>query len=99
MTVVVKPYLFLCGVLGFREKKISLAEGALVKDLLAVLRVQYGLPERISFGRADLVFFDGEHPVGLQILINGASIKQQQGIMTPLRDGMVVALFPPAAGG
>lgn len=97
--MVVKPYLFLGDILGFKEKKIRFAEGALVKDLLAVLRGRYGLPERLSFGRGELVLFDGELPVGLQILVDGISIKQKQGLMTPLRDGMVVALFPPAAGG
>ena len=99
MNVLVKPYLFIRESLGSGELALELEEGATVSDLLELLRKQRGLPDTIVSRHGELTLFEGNVPVGMTILINGHNIKQLQGNSTPLKEGAVVAIFPPAAGG
>ncbi len=99
MEVVVKPYLFLRPAFGAKKVVIDLPEEANVQELLQVLRCDYGMPEKLNVAGGQLIFMDGDKPVGLTILVNGYNIKQLQGVYTTLNDGAVISLFPPAAGG
>lgn len=99
MKIVVKPYIFLRQLMGFKEIIIDLNESTTVDGLLKLLRQNYGLPDQIKAGRQILRLLDRNEPVGLIILIDGRNIKQLQGTATNLHEGAVVALFPPAAGG
>jgi len=97
--VTVRTYLFLRKALGGKELTLELPEGSDINGLLAILRREYELPDRIGAERGSLVFFDGDEIIGLLVLVNGRSIKQLQGKETVLPAGAVVTLFPPAAGG
>lgn len=99
MKVTVKPYLFLRRALGFKEIVLPLPAGSTIKDLLQLLRQEYGLPASLEYGRSRLVLFTGERPSGISILLDGRNIRHLQDELTPLYDGAVVTLFPPAAGG
>ncbi len=99
MKVTVRPYLFLREMLGFKERVIDMPEGAKVVDLIRLLHRDYELADRVDTGGGKLTLFEGDNPVGLLILLDGCSIKQLEGKETLLKDGAVVALFPPAAGG
>ena len=99
MKVVVRLYLFLRDVLGSKEVALELPEGSSVSELLQIMREQYGLPDRISTEYGNLVLIENDQPVGLIILVDGRNIKQLQGLATVLKDGSVITLFPPAAGG
>lgn len=74
-----------------RVKEIPL-EG---DDVHQVLKV---LVERFPDLRS-LVFQGEELQTYINILINGRSIHEFEGIKTPLSDGDEIALFPPISGG
>jgi sulfur-carrier protein len=99
--IVVKPYLFVRDVLGFTDREIELpAEGkGRVEELVSILRVDYKLPDWVDIPQGRLILFDGSRPVGLVILINGRNINKLQGLNTLLKEGDLVTLFPPTAGG
>jgi sulfur-carrier protein len=99
LKVTVKPYLFLQEALGVKELTLDLSAGTDIYELLKIIRGQYGLPDRIEADYGNITLFEDDQPVALTILIDGRNIKQLQGIATVLKDGSVVALFPPAAGG
>ena len=67
--------------------------GATIRSLLAELTGQYkGLYELLFFAPDTLRDF-------VNILQNGRNIHFLAGLDTPLEDGDIIALFPPAAGG
>lgn len=99
LRITVKPYLFLRSALGAAAIDLDLPEGSKVFDLLVHLRSEYGLPESIDTAYGRLLLFENDHPSGLTILVDGQSIRQMQGIITPLREGSVISIFPPSAGG
>ncbi len=87
MQVVVKPYLFLREELGFLAVSLQLPDRTTVGELLDLLENKEGLRYPAS-AATDLV-----------ILVDGRSVRQLSGLDTPLREGAVVSLFPPATGG
>ena len=99
MNVVVKPYLFLRQMLNFKENVVELKAGATVYDLLEIMRSQKGLTDQIITAYGKLPLFENGQPIGMTILVDGRNIKQSQGTATILKEGAVISLFPPAAGG
>ena len=99
MKVVVKPYLFLRQVLGFKEATLDVPEGTDVKQLLQILRREHKMPEKFNTAGGQLTLLEDEKIVGLVVLVNGRNIKQLKGVDTVLDNGNVINLFPPAAGG
>jgi len=86
MKVIVRVYTFLREKLGWKEKEFHLSEGAKLADLIK--------------GVDELRNVLGENPLqGFHILVNGVNVALRQGLETPLKDGDVVDIFPPAAGG
>jgi MoaD family protein len=68
-------------------------DGATVADLLAVLT---GLHPGFA---GDIFSAPGVLKEYVNILLNGRNVYFLQGLSTPLREGDLVALFPPAGGG
>ncbi len=99
MKVVVKPYLFLRQVLGFKEATLDVPEGTDVHQLLQILRREYEMPEKFNTAGGQLMLMNGDKIVGLIVLVNGRNVKQLRGLDTVLYNGAVINLFPPAAGG
>jgi len=99
LKVVVKPYLFLQQALGFKEAALDLPDGSTVRCLLQVLRRDYGLPDIFETGSWQITLIEGDKLIGLLVLADGHNIKQLRGLQTVLKDGTVISLFPPAAGG
>ncbi|HOS81733.1 MAG TPA: MoaD family protein [Methanolinea sp.] len=76
-----------------RETEVEIGEGALVRDLLGLL-VKQAPPLA-----AELFNEQGELKDFVNILLNGRNIHFISGLDSPLREGDLVALFPPAGGG
>ena len=72
---------------------MDFAAGATIRSLLAELTGRYGgLDELLFIAPETLRDF-------VNILKNGRNIHFLAGLDTPLEDGDIIALFPPAAGG
>ncbi len=99
MKIVVKPYLFLQEALGKKEIYLDLTEGLNIQGLLQILKTNYALPDKLYTNAGYLTLMDGKELRDMTVLVNGHNIKQLQGTETPLKDGAVVSLFPPVAGG
>jgi len=99
LKVVVKPYLFLRQVLGYKEAVLDVPEGTNVHQLLHILRREHKMPEKFNTAGGQITLMEDEKIVGLVVLVDGRNIKQLQGLNTVLGDGAVINLFPPAAGG
>ncbi|MEM3061658.1 MAG: MoaD family protein [Candidatus Bathyarchaeia archaeon] len=80
--------------LGFKEKEIEV-QGNTVKDLMDGLKLLYGkeLMERI------IDESKGEVKPFIKVLVNGIGIDALSMLNTELKDGDVVAIFPPVGGG
>ncbi|AFK22619.1 MoaD family protein [Pyrococcus sp. ST04] len=81
--VTVKVFATLIEIIG---KRIFEEEASTVKELLEKIYSQYPKVKE-------------ELEEGYMILINGHNIEHLQGLETPLKDGDVVSIFPPAGGG
>jgi sulfur-carrier protein len=92
ITITVKSFATLREVMD-AQIRVDLPETATVRSLLEGLTEQYAGMEEMIFSSPgtlrDLV----------NILKNGRNIQFLAGLDTPLADGDLVALFPPAAGG
>jgi molybdopterin synthase sulfur carrier subunit len=92
ITVTVKSFATLRDVMD-AELRMDFPAGATVRSLLAELTGRYG-------GLSDLLFSAPDTLRDLvNILKNGRNIHYMTGLDTPLDDGDIIALFPPAAGG
>lgn len=76
-----------------KETRLELGGGSTIADLLRNLEVLYpGLSGEL-FSRPGHL-----NPL-VNILKNGRNIQHLQNLQTPLEEGDLIALFPPAAGG
>lgn len=83
--VVVRVFLDYRDRVGWSERVVELPSGSVLEDLLRMI----GLPEAVE---------DLRRGRGIA-LINGRNVLLGKGLGEVLRDGDVVALFPPAGGG
>jgi molybdopterin synthase sulfur carrier subunit len=65
---------------------------SVVKDVVDELTRQF--PDLIP-----LLFQEGELKRYVNILIDGTSIRDTDGLFTPVRDGNEIKIFPPVSGG
>ena len=65
---------------------------ATVRDVLDQLTAR-------SPGLIPLLFQDGELRRYVNILVDGISIRETDGLLTPVRDAKEMKLFPPVSGG
>lgn len=82
---------------NFREaagvEKAVIEDATDVSSLLKALVAKFG--ERLG-----KQLFDGEKlRETVSIIVNGRSVNQSQGLRTQLRNGDIVAIFPPVSGG
>jgi molybdopterin synthase sulfur carrier subunit len=75
------------------KKEVIISSGpSVVKDIVDELTSQY--PDLKA-----LLFQDGEMKRYVNILVDGVSIKETNGLLTPVRDGNEIKIFPPVSGG
>ena len=92
MSITVKSFATLREVMD-AQIQLEVGEGATVRSLLDALTTRYqGLDGMIFSSPGMLRDF-------VNILRNGRNIEFLAGLDTPLAEGDLVALFPPAAGG
>jgi len=94
MEVKVKFFTSLREITGKKEDEIQSPKIFTVEELLDNLSKKYGR-EFTEY----LYDEKGEVRSYIQILINGRGIKALQGFETKLKEGDVVAIFPPVGGG
>lgn len=92
MKVKVRAFGDLMSLLG-DESIVELEDDARFKDLVSRLAEKIGSSRKGFLGSYDV---SGSEIV---ILLNGRNIHALKKLQTPLRDGDVVVLFPPLAGG
>ena len=93
ITVKVKFFTTLRELTGKREEQVELPFNATVGELLDSLAKRYG-PKFVEY-----VFEKGEVKPYLIIMVDGQSVSQLEGLKTRLKDGVTVAILPPAGGG
>jgi MoaD family protein len=92
VTITVKSFATLREVMD-AQVRMEVSGEATVRSLLAELTGRYG-------GLSDLIFAAPDTLRDfVNILKNGRNIHFLAGLDTPLDDGDIIALFPPAAGG
>jgi molybdopterin synthase sulfur carrier subunit len=80
--------------LGFKEKEIEV-QGNTIKDLIDRLKSLYGksfIEKIVDESKNELKPF-------IKVLVNGIGIDTLSMLNTKLKDGDIVAIFPPVGGG
>ncbi|MEM1507539.1 MAG: MoaD/ThiS family protein [Candidatus Bathyarchaeia archaeon] len=95
MRVKVRAFGELTPMLG-DELTVELNEGASISDLISKISSEIsGFKEKIKY----LSSQQGVTDFGLVMLLNGVNINLLEGTKTRLKDGDVVVILPPVAGG
>lgn len=68
------------------------SQPSVVKDVVDELTTQF--PDLIP-----LMFQDGELKRYVNILVNGVTIRDTEGLATPVQEGSIIKIFPPVSGG
>lgn len=94
MKIRVKFFTTLREITGKKEDEIQPSSLITIKELLTQLSKKYGkqFTDYIYDERGDVRKY-------IQILINGRGIDVFQGFETKLKEGDVIAIFPPVGGG
>jgi sulfur-carrier protein len=92
ITVTVRSFATLREVMD-AEIRMDFPAGATIRTLLAVLTGRYKGFDNLLFAAPETL------RDFVNILKNGRNIHFLAGLDTPLEDGDIIALFPPAAGG
>ncbi len=94
MKLVIKFFTSLREITGKKEEELEFSGIITVKELLTLLSERYG--------RHFLDYLydkKGNVQTYIQILVNGRGIEASQGLETKLKDGDIIAIFPPVGGG
>lgn len=94
MKATVKFFTSLREITGKKEDEIQSPNIFTVEDLLDHLSKKYG-KEFTSYLYDEM----GKMRTYIQVLVNGRGIKALEGFETKLKEGDVVAIFPPVGGG
>jgi molybdopterin synthase sulfur carrier subunit len=94
MKVQVKFFTTLREITGKKEEEIEFSGAITIKELLTQLSKKYSR-EFVNY----LYDEKGDIRTHIQILINGRDIDVFQGLETKLKEGDVIAIFPPVGGG
>lgn len=93
MRIVLRVFADYRAITGFKEMPVGLGEGETIGGLLDLITHTYPrLKEAMFEDNGALKRF-------IIILVNGRNIEFLEQLHTRLKDGDVVALFPPVAGG
>jgi len=94
MEILIRYFTILRNITGTREERIDAKEGSTVENVLKDLGKRYGK----EFER---YIFSGREHRGLKLLffVDGRNIEGSDGFKTKLRDGSILAIMPPVAGG
>ncbi|HIH73790.1 MAG TPA: MoaD family protein [Methanosarcina sp.] len=79
---------------GAHELQFELSPGGTVRDLLEFLEFHFGAEFKEAAGKP----FEDENPK-IRFLVNGRDVDFLQGPGTELKEGDLVVLIPPVAGG
>lgn len=77
-----------------REIESEVDNSITVRDAIKLMINKYG--EKLA---EYLLEKNGEPKPAFLLLVNGVSIKELKGLETPLKEGDVLAILPPAVGG
>ncbi len=93
--VLVKLFASLRDIVGEREVRIEVAEGATVKDVLDAMIRRYGS----AFKRQVVDPATEELQSSIRVLVNGRDVSFLKGLKTKVGDDDTVAILPPVGGG
>jgi len=94
LKITVKFFTTLREITGKKEDEIQPSRVITLKELLTQLSKKYG-KQFVDY----LYDEKGKVRTHIQILINGRGINALQGLETKLKEGDVIAIFPPVGGG
>lgn len=87
MPVMLRVYATLIEIVGSRVREVPISRGETIEQLLR------------KTGLYDTVVENGKVKSMYKVLVNGRDIEFLQGLKTRLKDGDVIDVFPPVAGG
>ncbi len=95
MSINVKFFATFRDLLGLKE--LQLETGS--KENLKLIDLLESLFQRFGENFRSKILENGNIRPKVNIMINGRNIKFLDGVNSPLKDGDIVAIFPPVAGG
>lgn len=87
MPVTLRVYATLIEIVGLRIKKVSVTSGETIEEFLRKTKLY------------DVIIENGRVKSMYKVLVNGRDIEFLDGLKTRLKDGDVIDVFPPVAGG
>jgi len=85
--VTLRVYATLIEIVGLRIKKVSVTSGETIEEFLRKTKLY------------DVIIENGRVKSMYKVLVNGRDIEFLDGLKTRLKDGDVIDVFPPVAGG